>query len=96
MPDPWQLLEALISVLFLACMAPQLVWTLRRGRARDVSVSFLLIVLLASVIAVPYGIHTQQWWLLASWSGNLVVWGTVLYYRLRPRPGTVPANPETY
>lgn len=96
MPDPWRYVEAAVSICFILCLVPQFFWTVKRGRSRDVSLTFLLLVLLASVLGVAYTSHTLQWWLSASFGANLVVWGTVLYYRLRPRPGTVPANPETY
>lgn len=83
--DVWTLLQATGSILFLICLVPQFVRTLQRRRADDVSLLFLVLVLLGSAVLVPYSAHTLQWYFVASFLGNIVVWGTVLYFRVRPR-----------
>lgn len=81
------------SLGLTVALVPQFFRTLRLGRAQDVDVYFLLLVWVASAILLVYSVMTDQVWFAASFVANLVVWGTVLYYRLRPRPGTVPVNP---
>lgn len=88
--DSWNALQALGSLLFLICLIPQFVRTLQRGRANDVSLGFLVLVLLGSLVLIPYSAHTGQWFFAASFAGNVVVWGTVLYYRLLPRRVNIP------
>lgn len=84
--DIWLLMQATGAVGFVASLIPQFVRTLQRRRAEDVSLAFLIILLLASLVLIPYSIHTDQWFFVFSFGGNVVVWGTVLYYRLHPQP----------
>lgn len=83
--DPWDIVQAAGSAIFIACLVPQFVRTLKIGRANDVSVGFLVLVLAGSALLVPYAAQSEQWYLAVAYVGNLVVWGTVLYFRLRPR-----------
>lgn len=83
--DVWQAMEATGSLLFILCLVPQFVRTVRRGHADDVSLGFLVLVLLGSVVLVPYTLHRGQWFFAASFGGNVVAWGTVAWYRVRPR-----------
>ena len=71
---------------FLVSLVPQLIRTVRRKRAEDVDVTFLVILLVSSVILLVYALRTGQEWFAVSYCGNLVVWGVVLYYRVRPTP----------
>ena len=90
--DPWDLLQAASAFLFIACLVPQALRTLRRRRAEDVSVGFLVLVLLGSLASFVYFIHTAKWFFVASFASNLVVWGGVLYFRLHPSvPAPTPA-----
>ena len=52
-------------------------------RANDLSLPFLLTVLFASVVTLPYMLHAGQPVFAASQGANILVWGTVLYFRLR-------------
>lgn len=82
--DPWDLLIWLGSAGFIACLVPQFVRTVRRKRADDLSVPYLVLVLAASSCTLPYMLHQAEYVLAAAQFVNLVVWGTVFYYRLRP------------
>lgn len=91
--DPWQALQAASAFLFIACLVPQAMRTLRRRRAEDVSVGFLVLVLFGSLASFVYFIHRREWFFVASFACNLVVWGGVLYYRLHPAlPQAAKAN----
>ena len=89
--DLWTLLQAAGSTLFVIALLPQFYRTIQLGHANAVSATFSLVVLVASLVLIPYTLRTEQWWLAANYAMNLVVWGTVLYYRLRPRS---PAPPK--
>jgi uncharacterized protein with PQ loop repeat len=84
--DIWDLLVSAGSVGFILCLVPQLVKTLRTKRADDLSLGFLVLVIASSALALPYAVHERQWLLTASWATNLVVWGLVIYYKVRPAP----------
>jgi uncharacterized protein with PQ loop repeat len=79
-------LQLLGSVGFIVSLAPQLVRTVRLRRAEDISPSFLIILLVSSFILLVYAALTNQWFFFASYSANILVWGTVLYFRFRPDP----------
>lgn len=85
--------EALIwigSLLFTVALVPQGVRTIRLGRADDLSVVFILMVLGASAATLAYWlIHEQPVRVWFGFVANLLVWGLVLWYRLFPRPGSV-------
>lgn len=81
----YDVLEPIGSAGFIVALIPQFYRTLKLGHANDVDVLFLLIVLGASVVLLVYAILERRFYLAASFGANLIVWGTVLYYRLRPR-----------
>ncbi len=84
-PDLYQALEVTSSALFILCLIPQFIRTVKLGHAYDVSALFLVIVLMGSIAFIPVAIHEDLWFFVGSLAANLVVWGTVLWYRLRPR-----------
>lgn len=90
--NPWDWLILAASVGFSVSLMPQLVRTLKRKRANDLSVPFLVLVLISSSCGMPYFLHTGEYIFAAAQGINLLVWGVVLYYRLWPAPGTVPAK----
>ena len=63
---------------------PQLYHTLRRRTADDFSLPYLILVLAASMMTLPYMLHKREFVFAASQAVNLLVWGTVLYFRLFP------------
>ncbi|HLE48392.1 MAG TPA: PQ-loop domain-containing transporter [Candidatus Thermoplasmatota archaeon] len=81
------MLEPIGSVGFIVALVPQFYRTLKLGHANDVDVLFLLIVLASSVVLLLWAIIKGAPYLAVSFGANLVVWGTVLFYRLRPREG---------
>lgn len=86
--DWWDLLIWAGSAGFIVCLLPQLWRTLSRRRANDMSLSFLLIVLLSSGLTLPYMLHVGEFVFAAAQAINLLVWGTVLYFKLFPAPGS--------
>lgn len=83
----WHWLEFAGSLGFTVALVPQFVTTIRRRRANDMNLSFLLIVLLSSLVLLVYSIATRQFFFAASYVANLLVWSVVLYFRLRPGYG---------
>ena len=81
----YEVLEPIGSVGFIVALVPQFYRTLKLGHANDVDVWFLLIVLASSLVLLLWAIVTTTFYLAVSFGANLVVWGTVLWYRLRPR-----------
>lgn len=77
------------SAGFILCLMPQLYHTLRRRSAEDLSLSFLILVLVSSGVTLPYMLHQREFVFAAAQAVNLLVWGTVLYFKLfpAPRPG---------
>lgn len=83
---PWHdVLEPIGSVGFIVALVPQFYRTLKLGHANDVDVAFLLIVLLSSLVLLLWALIESTFYLAVSFGTNLLVWGTVLWYRLRPR-----------
>lgn len=82
-----EILELTGSVGFTIALIPQFIRTIRLGRAKDVDVAFLVLVWGSSLIMLVYAMQTEQYWVAMSFGANLLVWGTVLFYRLRPRVG---------
>ena len=74
------------SAGFILCLMPQLYHTLRRRSAEDLSLSFLVLVLVSSGATLPYMLHQREFVFAAAQAVNLLVWGTVLYFRLWPAP----------
>ena len=77
-------LQLLGAIGFTVSLVPQLVRTWRRKRAEDIDVTFLVILLVSSLILVVFAVREGLWFFVGSYVANLVVWGIVLYYRLRP------------
>lgn len=84
--DPWNILIWAGSAGFIICLMPQLWRTLRLRRADDISVTFLVLVLASSGLTLPYMLHAGEFVFAAAQAINLLVWGTVLYFRLCPAP----------
>lgn len=80
----WDWLNLLGSAGFIACLTPQLVRTLRLRRADDLSLAFLVLVLVSSVCILAYSLKHSNLVFAAAQGANLVVWGTVLWFKLRP------------
>ena len=77
---------------FTVALVPQLIRTLRLGRADDLSIPFILLVIAASVMTFIYWvIRGEAWYVTSGFAANAIVWGIVLWYRLCPRPGAVDA-----
>lgn len=84
--DPWEVLIWIGSAGFILCLMPQLLRTFKRRRADDLSLSFLILVLVSSGATLPYMVHQEEFVFAAAQAVNLLVWGTVLYFKLRPGP----------
>ena len=82
--DGWEVLNWAGSIGFILCLMPQLYRTLRRRSAEDLSVPFLLLVLVSSAATLPYMLHKRNFVFASAQTVNLLVWGTVLYFRLFP------------
>lgn len=65
---------------------PQLWRTIHRRRADDLSLGFLLLVLVSSGATLPYMVHQEEYVFAVAQAVNLLVWGTVLYFKVRPGP----------
>jgi uncharacterized protein with PQ loop repeat len=87
----WDWLNILGSAGFVACLTPQLVRTLRLRRADDLSLAFLVLVLFSSVCVLLYSTQRENYIFAGAQVANLVVWGTVLYFKVRPKGGRAPA-----
>lgn len=78
------------SSAFTLALFPQLVRTVRLGRADDLSIPFVLLVIGASILTLTYWlIRSEDWEVYFGFIANVVVWGVVLWYRLFPRPGSL-------
>lgn len=82
--DVWDLLIWAGSIGFIVCLMPQLWRTIHLRRADDLSLGFLLLVLVSSGCTLPYMLHQGEYVFAVAQAVNLAVWGTVLYFRLRP------------
>jgi uncharacterized protein with PQ loop repeat len=73
---------------FTAALLPQLVRTVRLGRANDFSLPFILIVVAASITALVYFllVDVRGWFVYYGYVANILVWLVVAWYRLFPRP----------
>lgn len=87
--EAWDVLIWVGSVGFILCLMPQLWHTLRRRSADDISLPFLVLVLVSSGATLPYMLHQREFVFAAAQAANLLVWGTVLYFKLRAAPATV-------
>lgn len=79
---------------FTVALVPQLVRTIRRGRADDLSVFFVSLIIFASAVTLSYWIAKKEWVAASGFVANILVWSVVLWYRLFPRPG-VDSTPLT-
>lgn len=86
--DVWDWLIWLGSAGFILCLMPQLWRTLHRRRADDLSLAFLLLVLVSSGTTLPYMLHQGEYVFAAAQAVNILVWGTVLYFKLFPAPAS--------
>lgn len=78
------------SILFTLALLPQGYRTVKLGRADDLSIPFILMVLAASGATLVYWLlHDMPFRVWFGFVANLAVWGLVLWYRLFPRPGAV-------
>ncbi len=78
------------STAFSVALVPQLVRTLRLGRADDFSIPFVLLVVGASIVTLTYWlIRGEPWQVYFGFIANILVWGVVLWYRFFPRPGSL-------
>lgn len=76
------------STAFTLALVPQAIRTMRLGRADDLSIPFILLVLTASILTLVYWlIRGEPWLVYYGFIANIIVWGLVLWYRLFPRPG---------
>ena len=92
--DAWEVLNWVGSAGFILCLMPQLARTLRRRSAEDLSLPFLLLVLVSSSATLPYMLHIRNFVFASAQLVNLLVWGTVLYFRLYPgKPASPPTSP---
>jgi uncharacterized protein with PQ loop repeat len=82
--NAWDWLNLVGSLGFVACLTPQLVRTLKLRRADDLSLLFLVLVLFSSVCILLYSLQRENYIFAAAQGANLVVWGTVLVFKLRP------------
>jgi uncharacterized protein with PQ loop repeat len=86
----WDWLNLVGSIGFVACLTPQLLRTLKRRRADDLSLVFLILVLFSSACILLYSMERRNHVFAAAQAVNLVVWGTVLYFKLRPKAIALP------
>lgn len=84
--DQLEIIQFIGAMGFVVSLAPQFVRTIRRKSAYDVSLWFLVILLLSSALLFYFALATRPRlvWFAISYFTNIIVWGTVLYYRLRP------------
>ncbi len=75
------------TIAFTVALIPQLVRTVKLGRADDLSVAFVVLILFASGCTFAYWVWHRHWVASAGFVANLIVWSIVLWYRLFPRPG---------
>jgi hypothetical protein len=87
--DPWEILIWIGSAGFIISLIPQLSRTLKIRRAEDFSRKFLVLVLISSGATLPYMLHVKEYVFAAAQAVNLLVWGTVLYFRLNPQPTAI-------
>ena len=75
---------------FVVSLAPQFIRTVQRRSAADVSLWFLVILILSSILLFFFALATtpRLVWFAVSYAANVLVWGTVLYYRLWPSDPT--------
>lgn len=82
--DPWELLNVAASIGFTSALIPQVTRTLKRKRAQDISLPFVTVVLASSACMLPYMIYKENWIFAGAQLANLIGWGIVAYYRVRP------------
>lgn len=84
--DSLEVIQLIGAMGFVVSLAPQFIRTIQRKSAHDVSLWFLIILVLSSALLFYFAlaIRPRLIWFAVSYMTNIVVWGTVLYYRLRP------------
>jgi uncharacterized protein with PQ loop repeat len=84
--DPWNYVILSGTTLFTLALVPQLIRTVRLGRADDFSVPFILMVVFASIANLTYFFaHKHDYIAGAGFIANIGVWSLVLWYRFNPR-----------
>ncbi len=95
LPQGIEWLVILGTVGFTVALLPQLVRTLRLGRAEDISIPFILLVVAASILTFIYWvIRGEPWYVTSGFAANAIVWSIVLWYRVFPRPGALDPAPK--
>lgn len=81
----------LSGIGFTVALAPQLWRTIHLGRADDLSIPFIGIVVIASILAMTYFmlLDITGWFVYFGYAANILVWSIVMWYRLFPRPGSM-------
>jgi len=82
--DVWDFMELAGSAGFMLCLVPQFLRTIKRRTAEDLSIPFLLLVLFASGVTLPTMLHNDLYIFAVSQAANILVWSTVLYFRVFP------------
>lgn len=82
--DAWEVLNWAASAGFSLALMPQLIRTLKRRSAEDISRLFAGLILVSSMCMLVYMAHLGNWVFASAQATNLLVWGIVLYYRIRP------------
>ncbi len=78
------------SLGFSACLVPQMIRTIKLGRADDISLWFLVTVIVAAALSLSYFlIEDAGWFVWYGYVATIAAWLLVLWYRLRPRPGSL-------
>ena len=73
---------------FTVALIPQLVRTVQRGSANDLSIAFVALILFASACTLAYWLQHAEYVAAGGFVANLIVWSVVLRYRLWPRRDT--------
>lgn len=75
---------------FSACLVPQVIRTTKLGRADDISLTFLITVIIAAFLSLVYFImEGHGWFVYYGYVATIFAWMYVLYFRLWPRPGSL-------
>ena len=84
--EPWNFVILAGTTLFTLALVPQLLRTIRLGRADDISIPFVFMVVVASICNLTYFfVHVGDFIAGSGFIANIFVWSIVLWYRLFPR-----------
>lgn len=86
-----QLLGYLATFLFSVVMIPQVIKTLQRNSVKDISLSMLVISLLANCVALWYAILIHQMPLIVKYviAGTVLIAYICLYFKIRNRESSM-------